>query len=243
MSNITGKVALVTGASRGIGRATALSLAKAGARIVATARSEGDLVTLRQEIERDGGVATVVTGDATQERDVEHVVSAAIDAYGGLDILVNNAGIGILGKLADSAIADFDVQFAANVRSVFLFTRLAIPHLVKARGNLVNIASISGVKGFGGASLYVASKFAVIGLSRSLDIELGSAGVKVTAICPAGVDTDWAIGTGLTRAQVATIDRLHPKTIADAVLYAVQQPANARVTELIIYPMSEGGHQ
>jgi NAD(P)-dependent dehydrogenase (short-subunit alcohol dehydrogenase family) len=242
--NKEGGVALVTGASRGIGRATAVLLAKAGMRVVATARSEDDLKSLRGEIEGAGGTVTIAPGDATCQSDVERVVATAMNAYGRIDVLVNNAGIGILGRLVDTPVEDFDRQVAANLRSVFLYSRLTVPHLIAGGGgNLVNIASISGLKGFAGASTYVATKFAVIGLSRSLDIELGPLGVKVTAICPAGVDTDWAIGTGLKREDVAKVDRLRPETIAEAVLYAIAQPANARVTELVIYPMSEGGHQ
>lgn len=242
--NKEGGVALVTGASRGIGRATAVLLAKAGMRVVATARSEDNLKSLRSEIEGAGGTVTIAPGDATCQADVERVVATAMNAYGRIDVLVNNAGIGILGRLVDTPIEDFDRQVAANLRSVFLYSRLTVPHLIAGGGgNLVNIASISGLKGFAGASTYVATKFAVIGLSRSLDIELGPLGVKVTAICPAGVDTDWAIGTGLKREDVAKVDRLRPETIAEAVLYAISQPANARVTELVIYPMSEGGHQ
>lgn len=107
----------------------------------------------------------------------------------------------------------------------------------------MNIASITGLKGFGGASVYAATKFATVGLSRSLDIELREKNIKVTAICPAGVETTWAFGTGLTREAVAGLDRLDPSTVAEAVIYAVKQPANARVTELVIYPMSEEGHQ
>jgi NADP-dependent 3-hydroxy acid dehydrogenase YdfG len=244
MSKITDRVAVVTGASRGIGRATAILLAKAGARVVATARSEDNLKSLRSEIESASGVVTIVPGDATCITDVERVVATAINIYGQINILVNNAGIGILGRLVDTSLEDFDRQVAANLRSVFLYSRLTVPHLIAAGGgNLVNIASISGLKGFAGASTYVATKFAAIGFSRSLDIELGPLGIKVTAICPAGVDTDWAIGTGLTREDVAKVDRLRPETIADAVLYAISQPANARITELVVYPMSEGGHQ
>src|SRR5580704_3327232 len=174
MSKITDRVALVTGASRGIGRATAILLAKAGARVVATARSEDNLKSLRSEIESASGVVTIVPGDATCITDVERVVATAINIYGQINILVNNAGIGILGRLVDTSLEDFDRQVAANLRSVFLYSRLTVPHLIAAGGgNLVNIASISGLKGFAGASTYVATKFAAIGFSRSLDIELG----------------------------------------------------------------------
>jgi NAD(P)-dependent dehydrogenase (short-subunit alcohol dehydrogenase family) len=244
MSTITDKVALVTGASRGIGRATTKLLSRSGVRVVATARSEEHLNSLRRDIELDGGVVTIVPGDASSPPDVERVVTTAMNTHGRIDILVNNAGIGILGPLVGTSIEEFDQQVAANLRSVFLYCRQVVPHMIAAGGgNLVNIASISGLKGFAGASVYVATKFAAIGLSRSLDIELGPLGIKVTAICPAGVDTDWAIGTGLKREDVAKIDRLRPETIADAVLYAISQPENARVTELVIYPMTEGGHQ
>lgn len=244
MISVAGRVALVTGASRGIGRATCVALAKAGAKVIGTARSADDLNSLQKELEEIGAASIVIAGDATTQPDVERVIKGAVDKFGRLDILVNNAGIGILGKLVETSVEDFDRQFAANFRSAFLYSRFAVPHLLKAGGaNLVNIASISGLKGFAGASSYVATKFAAIGFSRSLDIELGPQGVKVTAICPAGVDTDWAIGTGLTREQVAKVDRLRPETIAEAVLYVVSQPANARVTELVVYPMSEGGHQ
>lgn len=187
---------------------------------------------------------TIAIGDATRQNDVERVIATTLSTYRRIDVLVNNAGIGILGRLVDTSIEDFDRQVAANLRSVFLYSRLAVPHMIAGGGgNLVNIASISGLKGFAGASAYVTTKFAVIGFSRSLDIELGPLGIKVTAICPAGVDTDWAIGTGLKREDVAKIDRLQPETIANAVLYAISQPANARITELVVYPMCEGGNQ
>ena len=244
MNTNSGRVALVTGASRGIGRATAKLLASKGYRVLATARTKSDLESLKREIQTDGGVAAVAAGDASVEADVKAVIAAAIETFGRLDVLINNAGIGILGKLTDTKVEDFDRQVAINFRSVFLFSRFAAPHLIAAgASNLVNVASISGLKGFAGASGYVATKFACIGFTRSLDIELGPLGVKVTAICPAGVDTDWAIGAGRNRADAAKSDLLRPETIAEAILYAISQPANARVTELVVYPMSEGGHQ
>ena len=241
MPGLENQIALVTGASRGIGRATVAALIAEGAKVIATARSADALAALS---ERYGKSVVVVPGDAASDVDVDRVVKTGVDTFGRIDILVNNAGIGILGLLAETSIADFDQQVATNIRSVFLYCHAVIPILMaQGGGKIVNIASISGLKGFGGASVYVATKFATIGLSRSLDIELREKNIKVTAICPAGVDTDWAIGTGLTREGVAGLDRLSPSTIADAVIYAVKQPANARVTELVIYPMIEQGHQ
>ncbi len=241
MPGLENQIALVTGASRGIGKATVAALIAEGAKVIATARSADALAGLADQF---GESVVVVPGDASSEADVDRVVKAGLDAFGRIDILVNNAGIGILGPLAETSIEDFDRQVATNVRSVFLYCHAVIPVLeAQGGGKIVNIASISGLKGFGGASVYVATKFATIGLSRSLDIELREKNIKVTAICPAGVDTDWAIGTGLTREGVAGLDRLAPSTIADAVVYAVKQPANARVTELVIYPMIEQGHQ
>ena len=241
MPSLEGRIALVTGASRGIGRATVRALVAEGAKVVATARSTDALAALSKDY---GESIATVPGDAGSEVDVERVVQAGLDVFGRIDILVNNAGIGILGPLAETSSADFDLQVATNFRSVFLFCRAVIPVLEsRGGGNIVNIASITGLKGFGGASVYAATKFATVGLSRSLDIELREKNIKVTAICPAGVETTWAFGTGLTREAVAGLDRLDPSTVAEAVIYAVKQPANARVTELVIYPMSEEGHQ
>ncbi len=244
MPTLTGRVALVTGASRGIGRATATLLASEGAHVVVTARSGSELDKLVAEIVAAGGSATAVAGDVTDPELVLRAFQAADAAPGTFDILVNNAGIGILGPLAEMSVEDFDRQLDVNVRSIFLFTKAVIPRLeALGSGNIVNIASISGLAGFAGATAYSATKWATIGLTRGLDKELSPKGIKVTAICPAGVDTQWAFNTGIDPVEVASVDRLAPETIAQSVLYALAQPANARVTEVVVYPMSENGHQ
>lgn len=244
MPTLTGRVALVTGASRGIGRATATLIASEGAHVVATARSESDLASLVAEIEAAGGTATAVAGDVTDQDIVTRAFKAADAAPGTFDILVNNAGIGILGALAEMSVEDFDRQLDVNVRSIFLFTKEIIPRLeALGSGNIVNIASISGLAGFAGATAYSATKWATIGMTRGLDKELSPKGIKVTAICPAGVDTQWAFNTGIDPVEVSAVDRLAPETIAQSVLFALQQPKNTRITEVVVYPMSENGHQ
>ena len=244
MRELRGQVGIVTGASRGVGRATAVLLAREGVRVVCTARSAGQLEEVGAEIKAAGGTALVVPGDAAREEDVARVVDRARNEWGRVDILVNNAGIGILGPLQDASAEDFDLTMAANVRSVFLYSRAVIPGMIsQGGGSIINVASISGIKAFANVGVYCASKFAVVGLTRSMDLELREHNVKVTAICPAGIDTDWAIGTGLDRDEVAKLDRLRPETVAETILFAATQPANARVTELIVYPMSEEGHQ
>ncbi|MFC0528998.1 SDR family oxidoreductase [Phytohabitans kaempferiae] len=244
MTELDGRVAIVTGASRGIGRETAILLAAQGAHVVLTARKQAELDDVVAKIQAAGGAASAVPGDASSPTDVTRVVEHARAVPGRLDILVNNAGVGILGPLAAMSVEDFDTQMAINVRSVFLYTRALIPILEKlGGGNIVNVASISGLAGFAGASAYSATKWATVGLSRGLDKELSPKGIKVTAVCPAGVDTTWAFNTGIDPAEVANVERLKPQTVAESIAFAINQPANARLTELVVYPMSENGHQ
>ena len=244
MTDLSGRVAIVTGASRGIGRETARLLASQGAHVVATARTGAELDDLVSTIEADGGNASAFVGDVSVEEDVTALVDHAGSLPGRLDILVNNAGIGILGPLAEMSVADFDKQMAVNVRSVFLCTRAIVPALERlGGGNVVNVASITGLAGFAGASAYSATKWATVGMSRGLDKELSPKGIKVTAVCPAGVDTTWAFNTGIDPDEVASVERLSPRTVAEAIVFAINQPANARLTELVVYPMSENGHQ
>ena len=233
----------MTGASRGIGRATALALARQGADLIVTARTARAIGSLRDEICELGRSCVAVAGDASSPADAADVVNRGTRELGHVDILVNNAGIGLLGPLHEASVAAYQQTMDVNFKSVFLYSRLVVPAMLDRGGDIVNVASISGLKGFAGASLYCASKFATIGLSRSLDLELRPHRIRVCCVCPAGVRTDWAVGTGRTRDEADRDDLLTPETVADSVIFALTQPENARVTEIVVYPMSEEGHQ
>jgi len=187
---LSGQVALVTGASRGIGRATALALAAEGAALVLAARSVPELEALAADIDAQGGRALVAPGDVSRSSDVRRIVSGALQEFGRLDILVNNAGVAYRKPLAETSEADFDHTLAVNLKGVFLFCREVVPVMTRqGSGVIINVSSGAGKQGFPELAVYCATKFAVIGLTESLAAELREAGVKVYALCPGSTDT------------------------------------------------------
>ncbi len=234
------KVAVVTGASRGIGEATALTLAQAGANVVAAARSVEELSALAERLERMGVAALAVAADVTQEADVERLRHAALERFGAVDILVNNAGVGKYGPLSSLTAADYDWMMNTNMRSSFLCTAAFLPNmLARQQGWVVFIASVAGLKGLPNESVYCATKFAQIGFAQALDYETREQVVKVSVIAPGGVGTDFALGTGRTPGDPALDAMLDPQDVAEAVLFAVTQPAKTRVFLIGMRPMSE----
>ncbi len=242
MSNrLEGKTALITGASSGIGRATALALAGDGANVVLTARRRDRLEALIREIERAGGRTAVVAGDARSEQTALDAVRAATGSFGRLDILVNNAGAGNYKNLVDTSADEYDELMDTNVRSTFLFTRHAVPVMQRQKsGTILMISSVAGVYGFGGEAVYCMTKFAQRGFAQALDRELRPDGIKVGAICPGGVKTEFALGRGRTPEGVAESAMLDPEDVARVVLLACTQSSNSRVIEVRMRPMSEG---
>lgn len=236
--DLSGQTAIVTGASRGIGRAIALTLAAAGAKVALVARNAEKLAEVQSEISSAGGEASVHQADVTDGDAVQKVVDAVIDAWEKIDILVNNAGItrdGLLPRMSDD---DWDEVISANLRSVFLFTRTAGNAMLRAKyGRIVNLSSISGIMGNPGQANYSASKAAIIGFTQTVAKELGSKrrAITVNAICPGFIKSDMtdvlAEAGGDVFQQVikdrVPLQRLgQPEEVADVVLYLVSDSAS-----------------
>jgi NAD(P)-dependent dehydrogenase (short-subunit alcohol dehydrogenase family) len=227
MTDLTNKIALVTGASRGIGRATASRLAEAGARVIvhysASKAAADDLV---DEIRAKGGQADAVGGDLSAS-DAAHKLAEAIKALGieKLDVLVNNAGVANLGAIQDQTVEDFDRHFAINVRAPYFLTQQLLP-LLGEGSSVIFLSSVVARVAFDGTSAYSATKGAVEVITRNLAKELGPRGIRVNAIAPGAIDTDMAqgfIGSDEGREYVKNMQALkrigQPDDIADAVLF------------------------
>ncbi len=237
---LEGKVALITGASAGIGQACARALAGEGARLVLTARRQERLDALKKEAESLGTEAVSISGDAREEETAIRTVKAAADVFGRIDILINNTGAGNYKNLIDTSAEEYDELMDVNVRTTFLFTRHAVPiMLAQASGTILMISSMAGVYGFGGESVYCMTKFAQVGFAQALDKELRPSGIKVGVICPGGVKTEFALGKGRTEQSVVESDMLDPEDVASAVLLACTQSAKSRIIEIQMRTMAE----
>jgi 3-oxoacyl-[acyl-carrier protein] reductase len=237
---LEGKVAIVTGASAGIGAASARALAAEGAQLVVTARREERLESLASEIRAMGGHAAVVLGDARDEDTARRTVEAAVSTGGRVDILVNNAGIGVYSDLVDTSADEYDEMMDTNVRSTFLFTRHAVPEMIRqGAGTVLMVSSMAGLYGFAGEAVYCATKFAQVGFAQALDRELRPKGIKVGVICPGGTKTEFALGRGRTAEGVAESGMLEPEDVAGAVLLACTQSPGSRIIEIQMRTMSE----
>lgn len=234
------QIALVTGASRGIGRAAALALAAAGAHVVVSARTEAELNTLAAEITQQGVRALAVVGDSSQEADVERLKAHTLDTFGQVDILVNNAGVGKYGPLETITPQEYDWMMNVNMRATFLVTRAFFPvMLARKSGCVVFIGSVAGMNGILNEQVYCASKHAQYGFARALDHEARPHNVKVSYIAPGGVKTHFAFGTGRTEGDPKLEEYLDAESVADAVIFAVTQADKARVFLIGMRPMRE----
>ena len=231
-----GKVAIVTGGSKGIGRAIALALAEAGADVAISARGEEALQQTAREIREMGVRVLAFAGDMSLPEDIRRFVSRVVDKFGRIDILVNNAGTGYFHPVADFPLEEWDAMFNLNVRGLFLMTRECLRHLRSAGESvIVNVASLAGKNAFVNGGGYAATKHAVLGFSRCLMLEERNNGVRVLAICPGSVDTSFHI----SEKSIASTHRenmLRPEDVAASVLHMIRQPQRAMVSEIDIRP-------
>ena len=234
------KVALITGASRGIGYASSIALAMEGATIVGTARTKKDLDALEAEVKKLGAKVKTIPCDVTKSTEVAACVKGAIDAFGRIDILVNNAGIGGYRPFLDWTEEDYDRIMATNAKSTWLFAKEVIPHMLKqGGGNIVNLSSVAGLQGYPSEGIYCMSKFAQVALSQSLDREFYQKNIKVSLVCPGGVETHFAIGDGRTYDGANMKGFSTAEDVAEAVLLAVLPRDRTRVVNVILRPMNE----
>jgi len=237
---LIGKVAIVTGASAGIGRASALALAAEGAKVVITARRQERLDALASEINAMNTQAFLVAGDANDEATAKRCVETALKEAGRIDILLNNAGMGNYKHLVDTSLEEYDQLMDTNLRTTFIFTRQVVPQmLLQKQGTIIIISSMAGLYGFANQAVYCATKFAQVGFAQALDKELRPSGIKVGVICPGGVKTEFAIGAGRTEESVAQSGMLEATDVAEAVLLACTQAPGSRIIEIQMRTMSE----
>ena len=228
------KVAIVTGASRGIGRATALTFARAGAEVVLAARTQHELETVANLIDTEGGGAFVVPTDVTQTEAVEILVNRTLEAYGRIDILVNNAGIGIFETVVDSDPEMWNQVVASNLKSVYLCSKCVLPSMLERQsGHIINVLSVAAKIAFKASSAYCAAKAGALAFTKVLAEEVRSENIRVTAVSPGSVDTPF--WTGIEGPPDLNL-MLKPEHIAETVLFITMQPAGVVTDEIVLTP-------
>jgi NADP-dependent 3-hydroxy acid dehydrogenase YdfG len=230
-TKLEGKVAFITGASRGIGAAVARALSDQGVKLGLASRSGADL-----------GLADALglSCDVREREQVERAVSTTVERFGHLDICIANAGVGSYHSLTELPIEHLEEMIDVNLKGTIYTFRAAIPHLIASgEGDLVTIASEAGRRGLPGEAVYCASKFGQVGLTRALDHELREKNVRCTNVCPGGVATDFALAEGYGRSTDVLSGMMSPEDVAEIVLFVLTRPRNQRILETAIRPMSE----
>ena len=229
MNSLAGKVALITGAGRGIGRAIAIALAKSGCHVILTARTVTELANVQQELRNLGDNAVAIAADLTKDRDLREL----IEQCGSVDFLINNAGWGKRAAVVRAKVGDWDQTFRLNLRAPMILAQKLLPAMIeKGEGAVINIGSVSGKSGEADGAAYSASKFGLIGFTQSLYEEVREHGIKVAVILPGFVDTPMIPPVKhLERSKM-----IQPHDVAEAVLYVLNASATACPVEITIRP-------
>ena len=236
--SLTTKIAIVTGAGRGIGKAIALALGKAGAYVVVSARTRPEIEAVAKEIETLGAKAHAIVADVSVESDVTSLVKRTVDRFGTVDVLINNAGIGSFENVSELPVEQFDRMWEVNMRGVFLATKEVLPFMKKQRrGDILNIASLASRNAFVGGSGYCATKWALLGFSRCLMLEVREDNIRVITLCPGSVET--AFGDHAAIKNSPAIPK--PEDIARVAIDTLLMPRHVMVSEVDIRPTNPKG--
>lgn len=227
------QVAIVTGASHGIGRSIAQRLARMGATVVLAARTGSRLEALRNEIVAEGGNALAIPADLRQPEQIRHLIASALERLGKIDILVNNAGVGAFGKpLHETPVESWDAIMETNLRAVYIAMQALVPHLIQRQtGHIINISSLASHNPVPNGAAYAASKWALNGLSYSVAEELRGYGIRVSLVCPGSVDTNLVPGQSKNRARMLKGD-----DVAHVVAMLVTQAPQSFASEVLLRP-------
>ena len=228
------ELAVVTGASKGIGKAIALALADEEMDIIIFGRDVDALEKVQKEIKAKGVNCEYFAGDVGDEKFVQISIKKITDIYGKIDHLINNAGVGILKKLQESKLDEFKELVNANVYGVYNFSRAAVGNMIKRKkGSIINIVSLAGKNGFIGGTMYGATKHAVLGFTKSLMFEVREYNVRVAAVCPGSVATEFGTGHNLQK-EIQKV--LAPEDVAHAILSIINLPVRALMSEIDLRP-------
>ena len=244
---LTGQVALVTGASSGLGRASALALAGAGADVVLLARSADDLQRVVTELTPSGRRIVAFPADVAHEDDIVKAVRCAIETFGHIDILVNAAGIDVPGPIVQLATSDWDYVLDVNLRAPFLLAKAVFPSMSQVRrGTIINISSVAGKRGWANASAYCAAKFGLTGFTQALAAEGKAYGIRACVIYPGAMATHWGAWSSTDRAASASepppvTKALPPTEVASLIVWIATAPPELVLNEAIISPLEEEG--
>lgn len=233
MNNLEGKVAIVTGAGRGVGKAISVSLAKAGCRVVLAARTRDQVEAVQKEILSQGGDALAIPTDLTMDEDIQRLVEESQAKWGAVDILINNAGWGKRAPVVGALLSDWDQTFRLNLRAPMVLAKALLPNMIaKREGAVINIGSVSGKTGEANGAAYSASKFGLIGFTQSLYEEVREHSIKVAVILPGFVDTPLIPpNRQLDRSKMIQAD-----DIAQTVLFVLTSPATCCPVEITVRP-------